>query len=229
MGSEGGARQNSKSIAVGKTYIYMYVYIYNAPVRWKNSTGPTLNGRFWDRICQWFFRHNYLVKRQLSGNDMRGKRLLKPFDVQWSKHVIQEVAKREAFMYIDVKNTRLRRSVLPSFEGWMIEGILSCNTYLAWLVFFQGGQNVDTSIFAPGFFWITQTTLTGLTGLKFAWPVGEFLLSGLAYLDVVVLVLQVPANPRLGFFNTYKQPILRVNNLFFSKKCRSSNHIQSIE
>ena len=71
---------------------------------------------------------------------MRGKRLLKPFDVQRSKHVIQEVAKREAFMYIDVKNTRLRRSVLPSFEGWMIEGILSCNTYLAWLVFFQGGQ-----------------------------------------------------------------------------------------
>ena len=66
---------------------------------------------------------------------------------------------------------------------------------------------MDTSIFAPVFFWITQTTL------------GEFLLSGLAYLDVVVLVLQVPANPRLLDFSTpTNNPFWGVNNPIFLAK-----------
>ena len=28
------------------------------PKQMKSRTGPTLNGRFWDRIYQWVFRHN---------------------------------------------------------------------------------------------------------------------------------------------------------------------------
>jgi hypothetical protein len=58
--------------------------------------------------------------------------------------------------------------------------------------------------------------------------VGEFLLSGLAYLDVVVLVLQVPI-PDLDFSTPTNNPFWGKQPYFFGKKCRSSNHIQSIE
>ena len=54
----------------------------NAPVKWKNRTGPTINARFWDRIYQWIYRHNMSKWDIASRCDFKNC-LCKLFVVSW--------------------------------------------------------------------------------------------------------------------------------------------------
>ena len=80
----------------------------------KNRTGPTIKARFWDRIYQWIYRHN-MSKWDIASRCEMKKKPLQTFRRLLTKLLIWNVTKREAFWHVDVKNTRLCKSVLPCF------------------------------------------------------------------------------------------------------------------
>ena len=85
------------------------------PSQMKNRTGPTINARFWDRIYQWIYRHN-MSKWDIASRCEMKKQPLQTFRRLLTKLLIWKMTKREAFWHVDVKNTRLCKSVLPCFS-----------------------------------------------------------------------------------------------------------------
>ena len=68
---------------------------------------------FWDRIYQWIFQPQFGQVTTDRQHEKNGTRAEETFVVRWSKHIIHEVAKREVFLYIEVKNAGVRGAVLP--------------------------------------------------------------------------------------------------------------------
>ena len=81
----------------------------------KHRTGVTINGRFWDRICQWIYCHNTSIWPKT--NHLRAEKIVCA-TCRREVHKIQfcKTAKNEAFWHIKVKNAGLWKSVLPCFS-----------------------------------------------------------------------------------------------------------------
>ena len=82
------------------------------PSQMKHRTGATINGRFWDRIYQWIYRHN--TSNWPKTNHLRAEKIAcATFRREVHKIQFWKIAKNEAFWHIDVKNAGLWKSVLP--------------------------------------------------------------------------------------------------------------------
>ena len=82
------------------------------PSQMKHRTGATINGRFWDRIYQWIYRHN--TSNWPKTKHLRAEKIAcATFRREVHKIQFWKIAKNEAFWHIDVKNAGLWKSVLP--------------------------------------------------------------------------------------------------------------------
>ena len=82
------------------------------PKQMKSRTGPTLNGRFWDRIYQWVFRHN---SRKWQIHKLREKGQKKLFVAHAPKRSFCCFPNPIGIHEPTFKNTRLQKAVLPCF------------------------------------------------------------------------------------------------------------------
>ena len=119
------------------------------PSQMKNGTGPTINARFWDRIYQWIYRHN-MSKWDIASRCEMKKRLLQTFRRLLTKLLIWKMTKREAFWHVDVKNTRLCKSVLPFWEcpwaSYSLQGVRIDDIYEINLVWRRARENYISNV-----------------------------------------------------------------------------------
>ena len=88
--------------------------IFFCPSQMKHRTGATINGRFWDRIYQWIYRHN--TSNWPKTKHLRAEKIASAtFRREVHKIQFWKIAKSEAFWHIDVENAGLWKSVLPCF------------------------------------------------------------------------------------------------------------------
>ena len=129
-------------------------HLKKCPSQMKHRTGATINGRFWDRIYQWIYRHN--TSNWPKTNHLRAEKIAcATFRREVHKIQFCKIAKNEAFWHIEVKNAGLWKSVLPCFlgpwcsDGWWSWGLLgscvltSCRVSVpseVWLRHYEGVQ-----------------------------------------------------------------------------------------
>ena len=130
MDSEGASAGKNESCRTPTNWSLLAT----SPSQMKNRTGPTINARFWDRIYQWIYRHN-MSKWDIASRCEMKKKPLQTFRRLLTKLLIWKMTKREAFWHVDVKNTRLCKSVLPMFlyiyiYACYVFAIYSCVLYI---------------------------------------------------------------------------------------------------